>query len=173
MSCYLDDWAASSSDNFTTDQRGWASSTFCQLADITARPPCWVVWSLYRDSADIMMTMTLRAIVHPMQTGADDWRAVPGRRSGAGRGTDSLAALTVPAVALALPTHRLHWPRSLGHSARLLVNRYNKQLPGPESSVRPASRLINCEGHLNTAVEAGGDRVLPTVGVRQSTSACS
>jgi len=75
-----------SSDNFTTDQRGWASSTFCQLADITVQP-CWVV-AIYRDVADIMMTMTRRAIVClwcltrrtvRRTPSAREWRAVLGR----------------------------------------------------------------------------------------------
>jgi len=117
-----------SSDNFTTDQRGWASATYvriCQPADITALS-CWVVAISgrlrYNDDDDTMAHCLCDASLDRQAGGRrqalTSWPApMNGERCSREAGTDR-AALTVPA---ALPTVC---------AARPLVNRFNTELPG-------------------------------------------
>ena len=116
------------------------------------------------------MTMTRSFIVCLMLQPADrrtptaadrrrEWRVLPGRRALWQHGAASL--LTVPTA------------RPLDHcqSARPLIDRFNTVQRYP--TVRPASRLINSEGHLNAAAR-GRSRLTAADELRETrTSACS
>ena len=134
-------------DNFTTDQRGWASSTFRQPADITALPR-WVVAISgrfrYNDDDDTVLhclsdaSFGRQADGRRLVTGADEWRALPGRRAPAAQRCLAANCTVLPTV-----SQLAHWSSGQCEQPCLTPQR-----------CPPSWHANKFEGHLNGTVSS-------------------